>query len=150
VPTYADADALLDYLAGNRGALRGLRRFGDNAIDKLLERAERIVDLALGPYDSRDIVSGLKLDLTTLTAIQRAAASRATCAVAEWILMLGPEFVAGDADYVSGNLSVTTPPAKFPPRLAQELAGTGLVRRSGTVRTVPEPPPRHPWAELEA
>jgi hypothetical protein len=148
--TYATADDLRAYVDGDDGAERVLRRMEDDAIEGLLERGERAVDLALGPqHYTRDAATGLLLDPSTLTTPQQGALSRAVCAYGEWELLIGREFASGDSVEVPVAIAIASPPARQPPRMLAELAGFGLLRRSATV--LPSPPPTHAgcdgWAD---
>lgn len=137
--TYASAEELAAYVADDD--LIELPTYTgpgepppDDAVERLIADAERDVDrlLALG---DRDPVTGLRLTPAALSAPQRAALSRATCAAAAWRLHAEPEDVAGAADGIASVGGIRLLPAGRPPgpRPVEELAGFGLPLRSGTV-----------------
>lgn len=130
MPTYATAADLAAYVEPNPDVTTPE---GDEA-DALLERAERDVDRALGPYPP-DSDTGLKLDPTLLTDAQVAALVRATCAAAEFRLQVGEGALVGDDDYISAELTILRRAGRSAPKLIEELAGTGLLNFSGTVTT---------------
>jgi hypothetical protein len=111
----------------------------EDAVERLLERAERRVDQALGPYPL-SFAGELKLDPEALTAAQQAALARATCAAAEHELLVGLDFLAGGDDFLSGDVTVLRQPIRISPRMIEELTGTGLLRRSGCAAPEPSPP----------
>src|SRR5207253_1877175 len=76
----------------------------DDAIERLIARAERRVDLALGRYPESP-PGALKVDPATLTEPQQRALARATCAAAEHELLVGVDYLAGGDDYLSGIAS---------------------------------------------
>lgn len=106
---------------------------GGEGSERLLARAEREVDRALGPWPR--FANGLKLDPAQLDTTQRAALSRATCAAAEWLLLLDPATIAGDDDYLPDGAVILRRAQRVSPKMLAELAGHGLVRYSGTVVT---------------
>lgn len=131
---YATPEALTDYIASNEDATLP----GDPvAVQRLLARAERQVDLVVGPWPR--FSSGLKFDPALLDVTQRAALSRATCAAAEHLLVVDASFLAGAEDFAPGEVSILYRAMRDAPRVLEELAGHGLVRRSGTVVTPVEP-----------
>lgn len=67
-----------------------------DALERLLERAERDVDNVLGPIPVR-VDSGLKLDPSALRDFEAAALSRAVCAQAEWRFRRGDDKLNGSA-----------------------------------------------------
>lgn len=75
-PVYTDIAAFEAYV-------EGWETEDPDALNRLLERAERDVDNVLGPIPVRDD-SGLKLDPELLLEWEAAALSRAVCAQAEW------------------------------------------------------------------
>jgi hypothetical protein len=141
---YASTADLEAYVADNPDAVLS----GDpEAQERLLARAERTVDLALGPWPFLE--SGRKLDPETLDEVQRAALSRATCAAAEHELIIGLSVLAGDADYAPSEVQIALPTLITSPRMLRELAGHNLVRRSGCVTTPPDPTTGSPgWPEV--
>jgi hypothetical protein len=133
VPTYATVGDLLAYLQDNPD----VQAPDPDACGRLLERSERRLDTLLGPHP--DTPPGeLKLDPSTLTQAQRDALARATCAVAEWALYVGAAFEAGDSEELGPAVTELRPPMRTPPKAILELAGTGLVKRSGCA--APSPP----------
>jgi hypothetical protein len=126
--TYANAEDLQSYVEDNPAVVLP----ADDAIDRLLERAERRVDAVLGPY-AVDEDTGLKLDPEALSDAQAAALSRATCASAEHELIVGPAFYVGEDDYLPGELTVLTRATRQAPKVLEELSGSGLIVWSGTV-----------------
>jgi hypothetical protein len=138
--TYATASDLAEYVADNDDAVPP---GDDDAVERLLERAERRVDGQLGPL-LPDPSTGLKLDPAALTATQRAALSRACCASAEHELAVGLDFLVGAEDYLTGGLTVLRQPLRTSPRMLEELAGFDLILYSGCAE--PEPPDANPAA----
>ena len=61
-------------------------------LEKVLERAERDIDMALGRYGPVDSETGLKLAPSTLEEWRRRALSNATCAQAYYRIIKGHEF----------------------------------------------------------
>jgi hypothetical protein len=84
--------------------------------------------------DPRDPESGLKLDPEGLTDVQKAALVRATCAAAEFCLVQGEDSLVGAEDGIA-SLPLVAFSGRPLPRVAakavEELAGSGLVVRSG-------------------
>lgn len=134
---YTSPDAVRAYVQDNRAAVRALRNAGDDALERLIARAQHAVDLVVGG-ELADPSTGLRLDPAALTEAQASALSRATCAWVEWAVMVGLPFVSGDSVEAPAALAQVSPAARTPPQLRVELAGFGLLRRSGTV--IPEPP----------
>ena len=87
--TYATSADLAAYVADNAEVS------APSAADALLERAERDVDRVVGPWPV--FSNGRKFDPPALTAPQRAALSRATCAAAEFRLTIGESELVGGA-----------------------------------------------------
>jgi hypothetical protein len=149
VATYATRDDLAAYIAANTLATRRLARLDDEEVEAMLERAERAVDLLLGPAWVRT-ESGLRIDPSLLTDAQRAALTRATCAHSEWALIVGVGVELGDSVETPIGLATTQPVMRQPPKMLAELAGFGLLKRSATVAPDPaEPPPGTPWWLLD-
>lgn len=104
----------------------------DNAavLTRLLERATRDVDRALGAYamQTTGTYAGLKVDPATLEAYEKQALSRATCAQAEYRFQMGEEFFVraqgveekGPDFTIKGRLPYLGPKAKA------ELDASGL------------------------
>lgn len=125
MPIYATAADLASYVADNTevGVPTGV------AADRLLERAERDVDRVVGPWPV--FSNGRKFDPPSLTAPQRAALSRATCAAAEFRLTIGESELVGDDDYLPALLTPLRTAGRTSPKMLEELAGSGLVKWSG-------------------
>jgi hypothetical protein len=69
----------------------------------------------------------------------REALSRATCAQVEFALAMGVDVLVGAQDNIASLGSITFRPGPLPrigPRVPEELAGHGLIIRSGTVTAV--------------
>lgn len=129
---YATPAELEAYVADNPDA-----DFPDSAevVERLLVRAEGVVDRAVGPWPY--LSTGRRLDPASLDLVQREALSRATCAAAEHLLVVDPGFLAGAEDYLPGQVSIAYRAMRNSPRVLEELAGHGLIRRSGTA--APDP-----------
>jgi hypothetical protein len=133
--TYASEKDLAAYVADNPE----VQPPGEpEALERLLERAERAVDGVLGPY-TPDPETGLKLDLSSLTNAQKAALSRATCAAAEYELVVGPEVLAGGDEWLPATLTVVRSAGRTAPKMLEELAGSGsgLIKWSGCAGPTP-------------
>lgn len=104
------------------------------ALERLLERAERDVDSAVGRWDRQD--NGLKFGTPAtdneqgLTDLQKDALARATCAQAEYRLAMGEAFfVEAQPENVSGpDYSQTGALPRIGPKVYDELEGTDLMR----------------------
>jgi hypothetical protein len=128
---YATRADLESYLAGDPDAVPP---DDDEAVERMLERAELLVDEALGGVYDDAILDGLrKLDPEDLSASQARALSRATCAACAWELDVGLPVSRGGLDFQPEQVVVLARPAPVPPLMLRELAGHGLIRRSGTV-----------------
>jgi hypothetical protein len=98
------------------------------ALTRAIERAERDVDRLLG-YRGHRVTATVKLDPATLTAFDRDALKRATCAQTEYRIEMGPRFfrqaqhrsVSGPKFSTEGQLP------RIGPKVMEELAGTSLV-----------------------
>ena len=123
---YATANDLAEYLRESEVPMPA----GD-AVDRLLERAEIAVDLIVGPWPW--FANGRKFDPEQLDTVQRVALSRATCAAAEHILSLDADMFVGGDDYAPPEVTVLRRAARTSPRAVEELAGHGLIRKSGTL-----------------
>jgi len=139
---YASRQELQDYLSGNPVA----QLPDEPEVERLLERAQRAVDRVLGRWPL--LSTALKLDPGSLDLVQRAALSRATCAACEHILSLDAEFWSGDDDYLPNEVSILRRAQRVSPRMMEELAGHGLIRRSGTVTTILSAAPSEAVAAL--
>ena len=134
-PVYADRDALADYLAED--GLPG-RLPDEGAAARLLARAERDVDRLIGGPIHPTARRRLNPDL--LTAAQAEALARATCAQASFLLEQRPRALIGAASGLrqAGDLSFTDRPLpRVGPRVAEELAGFGLLARTFTAAPTP-------------
>jgi hypothetical protein len=112
-----------------------------DALERLLERAERDIDALLGPRPV-DPDTGLKLDPPRLAAWERTALARATCAQAEYRFHAGETAwaggtVAGGGGRVQGpdfsydlpaNGAAGAPGARVSPKVATELAPIAHLR----------------------
>ncbi len=142
--TYATAEQVLEYLADSDVEL-SVERDGAGELlpsprlERLIAHAERDVDRAIGGPPI-PLATGLRLDPTTLPAAQRAALSRAVGAAVEYRLSIDPEALVGADDFLpGGDLTVLRRASRPPgPRVLEELAGYGLVKRSGCA--LPDPP----------
>jgi hypothetical protein len=129
VATYTTEEELRAYVADNDEVTL------PSDAEPVLQRAERDVDRALGPY-AVDPDTGLKLEPSTLTDAQQAALSRATCAAAEWRLQLGEATLTGDDDdFLPPGFTQVRTAGRQAPKLLEELAGSGLITWSGTVES---------------
>jgi hypothetical protein len=52
-------------------------------------------------------------------------------------MTVGLAFLAGGEDFLSGGLVSLRPPLRTPPRALEELAGSGLLKRSGCAQPSP-------------
>lgn len=138
---YATADDLAAYIVDNDE----VKRPTGDAAERLLERAQRDVDAVVGPWPR--FSNGLKFDPTQLDVVQADALNRATCAAAEFRLQLGEATLVGDDDYLPGDVAVLRRAAAVSPKLLAELAGSGLLKRTGTAGLSPDPVPSPylPW-----
>jgi len=129
--TYATAEQLVAYCAVSGVVIAE----SDDEREALILRAEEDVDRILGPY-LRDPVTGRKLIPNLLTAAQRDALARATCAAAEFRAAQGEDTLVGDDDGTTsvpelGLAAVATLPRPPGPKCLEALADYGLVIRSG-------------------
>lgn len=115
----------------------------DGDLEALIDRAELDVDAVLSARIERDPVTGRKLRLQDLSAVQVAALSRATSAALEWRILQGEEGLAEGDDGLKavGPLTFGTPPRPPADAMLEQLAGHGFPWRSGTVGTPPEDAP---------
>jgi hypothetical protein len=105
-----------------------------DAVERLLERAERDVDSVLAsPVPGGRQATGLRLDPDGLPGWQAQALARATCAQAEYRFAMGEEFfVRAQHDRVYGPDFRTDGQLPYiGPKVERELAGTGLARTEG-------------------
>ena len=103
---------------------------GGDALVALIAAAERAVDCRLGPL-AVDAVSGLKLTPELLNDAQRAALVRATAVAVAHLSLLDVEQAFGTDDVLPQRL-VAVRGAGLDVRLDEQLAGVGLIARSGT------------------
>ena len=130
--TYATAEQLAAYVGNDPDAPLPA---DPDALEQLLERAERRLDGLLGPYTHAP--GDLKVDPSKVTAAQRSALSRACCAVVHHELVAGLTFLSGGEDFIGGGVAPLYPPTRTPSRALEELSGTGLLKRSGCARPDP-------------
>ena len=148
--TYASGRQVIDYLQGNAdldlppGVDEDGEAIPSSELERLIAASERDVDRLLGPIPM--LATGRKLDPATLSPAQREALSRAVGAAVEFRLMLDAETLTGADDFVPGGEVTLIRRASRPPgpRVHEELAGFGLVKRSGCA--LPDPPPLPPVA----
>lgn len=126
MPTYATAADCESYI-------EGLTIDDAAAFDRLIERAEKDVDSALGVYTTRD--DGLKIAPLELATGDRATLRDATCAQVEYRLSMGEDF------FVKAQYAETQGPEfktkgalpRVGPKTWQELEGSNLLRLTTTV-----------------
>lgn len=119
-PVYADVAAVESFI-------EGWVTEDVEALERLLERAERDIDTLLGSY-VRDPTTNLKLTPATLPTYQAAALSRATCAQAEYRFAMGEQFfVQSQYSFVSGpDFQRRGELPRVGPKVLGELADCGL------------------------
>jgi hypothetical protein len=139
VLVYAQRDDLEEYLVPNDEIVLP----DDATVDAILARAEGDVDRAVGPWPV--LSTGRKFDPALLDLVQRATLTRATCASAEFRLQVEESALVGDDDYAPEGVQIIRRGSRVAPKMIEELAGSGLIRRSGTVVTPPEPPEPPIW-----
>lgn len=86
MPTYATAAEVRTYTD-----VASLDALGDSEIEKLIDKAERDLDGAVGVYPVNED-TGLKFDPLTLTAGDARSVMLATCAQVEYRHVMGAEF----------------------------------------------------------
>lgn len=122
MPTYAQQSDVESYIEG---------WVTDNAtaLDRLIERAERDIDNAVGAW-ARDDTTGRKFDPATLLPYQAAALTNATCAQVEYRFQQGEDFFvkAQHAAERGPDFQVTGRLPYIGPKVWAELEGTGLLR----------------------
>jgi hypothetical protein len=103
----------------------------------MVKRAERDLDGSLfAPLAV--LPSGLRYDPASLTAAQRTALSRATCAQALFRNDAGEaDTMLGGDDYVPAELRVVRTAGRISPQALSELAGTGLIAYAGCAAPTP-------------
>ncbi|MBO0767543.1 MAG: hypothetical protein J2O48_02540 [Solirubrobacterales bacterium] len=132
--TYTTVPAFRAY-AQDISPLPGRVPDDDQAVDRLLQRAEGDVDRAIGgPPKAPD--QARRLDPTTLPQAQADALSRATCAAALFRLRQRETILVGADDGLISAGSVQFRQIGWLPRqspvMLEELAGSGLMQHSGT------------------
>ena len=133
MPVYATAADLRDYAQDS-----GVMIPADDAeAERLLVRAELDVDLIAGPWPI--LSTGRKFDPPTLPVTAREALRRSTCAQSVFRIAQGEDELIGVVDDVASFGSLTLRAVTVPrigPRAIEELAGHGLLIRSGTLPEV--------------
>lgn len=115
----------------------------DAGIERLIARAERDVDNAVGgpPHPDTD----RRVDPATISPAQQAALSRATCAAAVFRISQRERVLVGADDGIQTMAGLTFRPASWLPRqspvMLQELSGYGLLQHSGSATAPPEDDP---------
>lgn len=102
------------------------------AAERLLERAEREIDRVLGPWPLLD-ATGLKMDPSTLSALDADVLRRATVAQAEYELTMGYDFFVRPqyAKTVANGVSIDGKAPRVGPKALTELLRF-TQRRPGT------------------
>lgn len=106
----------------------------DAEVERLLARCEIDIDLIAGPWPW--LSTGRKFDPPTLPVTAREALKRGTCAQSVFRLAQGEDELIGAEDGIAGFGTLTLRPVTVPrvgPRVWEELAGHGLLIRTGTV-----------------
>ena len=130
---YASQEQIQAELAGHAD----LQLPSGNDLEKLIEAGQRAVDRRLGPL-ATDPVSGLKLSPILLTIAQRAALARAVAIAVGHLALSDAEVTFGTTDFLPEQVRVLPTPA-MGELLDAELAGHGLIARSGCVLPDPDP-----------
>ena len=131
--TYAQPQDLREYASGDPDAAVPE---DDEEVERLLARAEIVVDEVIGGVYDDDLLTGRKLDPGELLPGQATALSRATCAAATHELHLGRAVLEGTEEYSPADVQVVIRPIiSPPPQTLRELAGHGLIKKSGCVAT---------------
>jgi hypothetical protein len=109
----------------------------DADLEAMIETAELDVDRQLSARIERDPITGRKLTLADLSAVQVVALSRATAAAVEWRALQGEDDLAEADDGVTEAGGLRTGPMPRPPgpKMIEELAGFGFAWRSGLAGT---------------
>jgi len=135
MPTYAQRTDV-------EGYIEGWVTTDADALDRLIERAERDIDNAVGNWP-RDDTTGHKLDPATLLPYQVDALTRATCAQVEYRFQMGEDFFVR-AQHASERGPDFQTDGRLPyigPKVWAELEGTGLLRLTTGVSNRPNRPP---------
>ena len=114
----------------------------DEDAEAILEVAQVVLDeyVGGGPIPQPDAAAATpswryrRFVPSELTPPQRTALMRACAATATWCV-LSDDAVLGGVEFTPRDLAVMIRPSSFPVQAARELAGTGLIQRSGCVRT---------------
>jgi hypothetical protein len=145
---YATGEEVAAYLSDNPdldlppGVDEDGEAIPSSELERLIAHAERDVDRAIGGPPVL-LATGLRLDPTALSAAQRGALARAVGAAVEYRLSIDSEALVGADDYVPSEVSIINRAGRPPgPRVAEEMSGYGLIRRSGCA--LPDPPPLLP------
>lgn len=135
MPSYAQRADCVDYI-------EGLQVDDPVAFDRLIERAEKDVDQALGSYPRNDD-TGLKLAPLELDTNDRATLRDATCAQVEYRLAMGEDFfVKAQFAEVSGpEFSTKGTLPRVGPKTWQELEASNLLRLTTTWHGRGDEPP---------
>lgn len=135
-PPYATGEQLIDYLREDGVPTAVLAR--TEGTFALLVRAARDVDRVIGgPIHP---TGRHRLDPSVLTPAQREALARATCAQASFLLEQRPRAMIGADPGLQSVGDLTFSPRPVPrigARVAEELAGFGLLARSHTAPQIP-------------
>jgi hypothetical protein len=103
--------------------------YSDDELNTTLLDAQRWIDYYVPPGDLLD--SGLKYDPTTFDTGQATHLNRATCAQAEYILMMGPGFFISGSTTVTGSDYQETKAPKVAPKAKMELISGGFNQLTG-------------------
>ena len=118
-------------------------------VNGLLQRASEDLDGWLAW--PAPIAAGVRIDTTSLTPYQQDCLQRACCLQAAYRLTVGEDDMAEGVPRVAnvGPISLTqTAPDRIGPDVKVLIAGSGLLRRSGTAAKPPDPAPWcDPWGD---
>lgn len=109
----------------------------DADLEAMIVHGELDVDRLLSARIERDPITGRKLTLADLSAVQVAALSRATAAAVEWRALQGEDALAEADDGVTqaGGLRTGPQPRPPAPKMIEEMSGFSFPWRSGLVGT---------------
>lgn len=126
MPTYATQAQCLQ-------EIEGLTVNDADAFDRVIERAERDIDRAVGVY-SVDEITGRKFDPSTMVAVKRDGLMRATAAQVEYRIAMGDRFfIRPQYESTSGpDYSVQGKLQRLGPKATEELELGGFFRLSTT------------------
>lgn len=120
----------------------------DDAAERLIARAEQDVDRAIGGPPHAD--TDRRVDPATIPAAQVAALSRATCAAAIFRIVQRERVLVGADDGLISAGSIQFRQIGWLPRqspvMLEELAGYGLLQRSGSAQPDVDEPVSDPAA----